>query len=57
MDNDLFDYTPIVEREPIHWPGGARVAFYLGLNIEHFHVRQPFDEPVGRRPRRSYPTR
>ena len=41
MDNDLFDYTPIVEREPIHWPGGARVAFYVGLNIEHFHVDSP----------------
>ena len=40
-DNDLFDYTPIVEREPIHWPGGARVAFYVGLNIEHFHVDSP----------------
>ena len=41
MDNDLFDYTPIVEREPMHWPGGARVAFYVGLNIEHFHVDSP----------------
>ena len=27
MDNDLFSYSPIVEREPIHWPGDARVAF------------------------------
>ena len=41
MDNDLFDYTPIVEREPIHWPDGARVAFYLGLNLEHFHIDSP----------------
>ena len=41
MDNDLFDYTPIIEREPIHWPGGARVAFYVGLNIEDFHVDSP----------------
>jgi hypothetical protein len=31
MDNDLFGYSPIVEREPIHWPAGARVAFYVGL--------------------------
>jgi allantoinase len=37
----LFDYSPIVEREPIHWPGGARVAFYVGLNIEHFQVDRP----------------
>jgi len=36
MDNELYDYSPITEREPIQWPGGARVAFYVGLNIEHF---------------------
>jgi len=41
MDNELYPYSPIVEREPIRWPGGARVAFYVGLNIEHFHVDKP----------------
>ncbi|MEU6117227.1 polysaccharide deacetylase family protein [Streptomyces sp. NPDC047117] len=41
MDNQLYDYSPIVEREPIHWPGGARVAFYVGLNIEHYQVDRP----------------
>ena len=41
MDNELFDYSPITEREPIHWPGDARVAFYVGLNVEHFHVDRP----------------
>ena len=41
MENGLYDYSPIVEREPIHWPGGARVAFYVGLNIEHFHLDRP----------------
>jgi allantoinase len=41
MDVELFDYSPIVEREPIVWPGGARVAFYVGLNIEHFYVDRP----------------
>jgi allantoinase len=34
----IYDYRPIIEREPIHWPGGARVAFYVGLNVEHFHI-------------------
>ncbi|MEU7484029.1 polysaccharide deacetylase family protein [Streptomyces sp. NPDC042319] len=41
MDNQLYDYSPIVEREPTHWPGGARVAFYVGLNIEHYQVDRP----------------
>jgi allantoinase len=41
MDVDLFDYSPIVEREPIHWPGGARLAFYVGVNIEHFAMDRP----------------
>ncbi len=41
MDNDLFDYSPIVDRAPIHWPGGARVAFYVGLNVEHYQVDRP----------------
>ena len=43
MDNELFDYSPVVEREPIPW--FARVAFYVGLNVEHFRVDRPFDEP------------
>lgn len=38
---DLYDYSPIVEREPLEWPGGARLAVYVGLNIEHFHVGHP----------------
>lgn len=41
MDNQLFAYSPIHERPPISWPGGARVAFYLGLNIEHYQVDKP----------------
>ncbi len=41
MDNQLFNYSPIVEREPIRWPGGARVAFYVGVNVEHFHIDGP----------------
>ena len=41
MDIELYDYSPIVERDPIVWPNGARVAFYVGLNVEHFHVDSP----------------
>lgn len=41
MENELYDYSPITEREPIRWPNGARVAFYVGLNVEHFRLGAP----------------
>ena len=36
-----FAYSPITERQPTRWPGGARVAVYIGLNVEHFLVDRP----------------
>src|ERR1700759_1626521 len=41
MNLELYDYTPIVGRGPTHWPGAARVAFYVGLNVEHFELDRP----------------
>jgi allantoinase len=41
MDNKLYSYSSIVERPPLAWPGGAHVAFYVGLNVEHFEVDKP----------------
>lgn len=41
MDNNLYDYSPIVDRAPLHWPDGKRVAFYLGLNLEHYQIDKP----------------
>jgi peptidoglycan/xylan/chitin deacetylase (PgdA/CDA1 family) len=31
-----FNYSPITERPVLQWPGGAKVAVYIGLNVEHF---------------------
>lgn len=31
-----YDYSGIVERPDFDWPGGARLAVYLGVNLEHF---------------------
>jgi peptidoglycan/xylan/chitin deacetylase (PgdA/CDA1 family) len=31
-----YDYCPIVGRPGYAWPGGARLAVYVGLNLEHF---------------------
>lgn len=41
MKNPLFSYSPIVERPRLRWPNGARVAFYIGLNIEHYAIDRP----------------
>lgn len=41
MDNMLYDYSPITARAPITWPASARVAFYVGLNLEHFELGRP----------------
>ena len=31
-----YDYVPIDRRPDYDWPGGKRLAVYLGLNLEHF---------------------
>ncbi|AJE46692.1 polysaccharide deacetylase family protein [Celeribacter indicus] len=41
MDNTLYDYSPIVSRPKLTWPDGARLAFYVGLNIEHYEIDKP----------------
>ena len=34
--HDRYPYSPITARKDYSWPGGKRLAVYLGLNIEHF---------------------
>lgn len=41
MDNALYEYSPITARPKLTWPNGARLAFYVGLNIEHYLVDKP----------------
>ncbi|MCA1647367.1 MAG: polysaccharide deacetylase family protein [Chloroflexi bacterium] len=41
MDNQLYDYSPIIERPKLELPDRARVAFWVGLNIEHYEVDKP----------------
>ena len=40
-EHDRFVYSPIVERPPLHWPNGARVALWVIPNIEHFLFDRP----------------
>ncbi|MGD1879870.1 MAG: polysaccharide deacetylase family protein [Kiloniellaceae bacterium] len=31
-----YDYSAITQRKDYDWPGGRRLAVYIGLNLEHF---------------------
>lgn len=35
-DHGRFGYSAIAARPDFAWPGGKRLAFYIGLNLEHF---------------------
>ncbi|ARP94006.1 polysaccharide deacetylase family protein [Bordetella genomosp. 13] len=34
--HNRYAYSPITERPTYSWPDGKRLAFFIGLNIEHF---------------------
>ena len=46
-DPGHFDYAPYRGRPKIVWPNGARIAFWLAPNIEHYE----FDPPTNPRVR------
>jgi peptidoglycan/xylan/chitin deacetylase (PgdA/CDA1 family) len=41
QEHPLYDYSAISRRPRLELPNGARVAFWLGLNIEHYKFGQP----------------
>ena len=41
QEHDRFPYSPIVDRPPLRWPNGARVAVWVIPNIEHFLFDRP----------------
>ncbi|TNC29456.1 polysaccharide deacetylase family protein [Amycolatopsis alkalitolerans] len=47
MEHELYPYSPIASRPPLSFPNGARLAFYAGLNIEHFRIGTPFPGTAG----------
>src|SRR5215204_1031607 len=38
MKTERYDYSPIVRRQVLKWPKGARVALVVAPNIEFFHI-------------------
>lgn len=49
------DYSPIVDRPPIRWPDGARLALWVAPNVEHYEYTPPFDGNRNPWPRTPYP--
>lgn len=41
MDNQLYGYSAINHRQRLEWPGGAQLAVWVGLNIEHYEIDKP----------------
>jgi allantoinase len=49
MDNDHYEWSPIIERPRLAWPHDARVAFCVIVNLEHMEWTPPADsyQPPG----------
>ena len=41
MENQLYDYSPLIRRPRLELPNGARLAFWIGLNVEHYALDKP----------------
>ncbi len=46
-DHGRFAYRPITQRPDYRWPNGARLAVYLGFNIEHFAFGEGLGAGIG----------
>ena len=49
------DYSPIIDRPPIKWPNGARVALWIAPNVEHYEYLPDNDGPRNPWPRVPHP--
>ncbi|GIT43440.1 MAG: hypothetical protein Ct9H300mP11_13760 [Chloroflexota bacterium] len=49
------DYNPIIERPPIKWPNGERVALWIAPNVEHYEYMPIQYGPRNPWPRTPYP--
>ncbi|MES2942370.1 MAG: polysaccharide deacetylase family protein [Pseudomonadota bacterium] len=46
-DSGRFDYSPIIGRPDYAWPNGARLAVYIGFNLEHFAFGEGLGANIG----------
>ena len=45
QDQGYYDWSPITNRKALKWPGGARVALVVIVNLEHWDWQLPPDVP------------
>ena len=38
MENTRYDFSPIITRKPFQLPNQARVALWIGINLEYFGI-------------------
>lgn len=38
MENERYEYSPIIDREPLKWPNNAWLAVWVIINIEYFDI-------------------
>jgi peptidoglycan/xylan/chitin deacetylase (PgdA/CDA1 family) len=41
MSDRPYRYSPLPRRPKVEWPNGARLAFYVALNLEHYERGKP----------------
>jgi allantoinase len=41
VENQLYDHSPMIHRPRLELPDGKRLAFWIGLNIEHYELDKP----------------
>ena len=50
MDHDYYDWSMLVDRKPVKWPGGRRLALWVNVVLQFFPLNQrgiPFRPPGG----------
>jgi peptidoglycan/xylan/chitin deacetylase (PgdA/CDA1 family) len=50
MDHDYYDWSMLVDRKPVEWPGDNRLALWINVGLQFFPLNQqgkPFPPPGG----------
>ena len=50
MDHDYYDWSMLVDRKPVEWPGGNKLALWVNVGLQFFPLNQegkPFPPPGG----------